>query len=217
MNRHSLLLAILCGLTMATPLRAADALDTEISDYKAELGWQHGLCGNIRRPCGYVVAVGGGVVVSTTTQNRTKVVMKKGSARKALNELIKKNPDYVWNRDSGVINILPKPEKMPLIDGKNPLDARVGDLDIKSQPANEALQEIIKASGLPTVGRLSAGGRQHYAAVSLALKNASLKDALNELVKTDGQLSWSIELSPDGKAFVIDVGSWRKGSSLFRK
>ena len=187
-------------------------LDNPVQDFESEPKSAFGPCGNLRIPCGFYVADGDTLVGKP---KRSKVVVQHGKVRDALDGLVKNNPDYEYREDGGVINIFPKKEKKHLEKGTDPLERVIDKVDISSVSSQDAAQMILQASGLPVGGRIQAGGRWHYATVTLKLSNVTLREALNQLVRADGMAVWVLEYNREHKRYSVDIFPWRKGPSLF--
>jgi hypothetical protein len=229
----------LTGFFMATRLFAADAstiLETPISDFHAGVEVWGGLCGNLKILCGSMAAEGeiiakrkeidsklGSENIQDTAQrvnryNELKIKTRLGSGKvsDALRKIVEDDPHYEWALDNGVVNILPKKGYRHLENGADPLETRIKSVDISSVTSSNAAIMILQASGLRVGGREKSGPREHCATVSLQLKDLTLREALNALVKADGMASWGLEYS-EYKNYVVDVYCWRRGPSLWRE
>lgn len=197
-----LLLAI--GLIQLAPRRAqAQTEEERLDGYEVKPGFVGGLCGELRRPCGWEAAKGHSVHKLKPFKSK-----RRGKMKEVLDDVVSRNPEYQWSKANGVINIRPKAESRDL-------DKVISNLSINDMTIKDARQKLCEAASLKCKWRIEAGPRQHFAKITLDLKNVSVRDALNRMVEADGMASWSVEYDEKSGQPIIDFACWRKGPSLW--
>lgn len=206
--------AIFAQLATLSFAQAADILDQPLSNFRTFSGMEIEVCGKIGVPCGWEVADKDEFIVSTASVLK----ITGGTVREALDKIVERYPRYVWRLDDGVINFLPKPGESITRDGKPILDVIIIDLKLDGVRANMAVKQACEAAGLPCGAVGSAGGRKRHPKISLHLKNVTLRQALNAIVKKDGDAAWRFEFNKYGNNYVVLTWDWGrgKGPSLFK-
>lgn len=152
---------------------------------------------------GFVNAqVPGGVVRIIDCNGREAQVSGKDSRsiQDLLNLLVLKAPEYRWKLDDGVINLMPN-TGFPV-----PLDIRLPNFKMENGTALEAMNELVDrpdlkrefaARGLFRGLELTGGGFPiSKKRISLDLKDATLLEVLNSIVRADGRAVWGYTLIP---------------------
>lgn len=114
--------------------------------------------------------------------------------RRALDLLVEKDADYVWEMAGGVINIIPKDSE---------LNIRVSSFTVDNIDIYSALSILIKQIGRPNIQHALQSNiarqetiypyyRNDGPRIKVSLTNATLRDCLNALVRQDGLHDWHL-------------------------
>lgn len=122
------------------------------------------------------------------------------SIQDLLNLLVLKAPEYQWRIDDGVIDLIPN-TSFPV-----PLDARIPEFRVDNVTALQAMNQLVNRSDLKHEFEsralfqgleLDGGGFPiSKNRITLNLKNATLLEVLNSIVRADGRAVWGYTLNP---------------------
>jgi hypothetical protein len=101
--------------------------------------------------------------------------------------------DYAWRVDKGVLEMMPK----GVMDKKRStvLNKRVPSVDIDGLDVQDSVTRICEQAGIAEgpVGRaLQTASWPDYGRVSVHLKDVSVREALNAVVRADGKSGWHL-------------------------
>jgi hypothetical protein len=130
------------------------------------------------------------------------VPAKDSTLQDELHRIAELKPDYRWTVDDGVLNFLPK-YYLP-----SPLDISIAEFKVNNEPVLQVYRELFDTAevkngltrlGLhePTVQLIFGGGdpplkdQKH---ITLSLKNTTLREASNAIVRADGQKTWVLSV-----------------------
>jgi hypothetical protein len=118
----------------------------------------------------------------------TFVPAETSTLQSELNRMAKVMPDYQWTLDDGVVNFLPKNY------APSPLDILIADFDAENGFSRLGLHE-------PAVQLVFGGGSEtkDQRHITVKLKNVTLRQALNRIVKTDGRKVWILSIDSCGE------------------
>lgn len=197
--------ALFAGLLGTVSNAAApDAwLDSPIeADNEATPGYElFDLCRSLNKPCG-----------QEQTRSRElrqgkgpKFSLKKSSARKALDKITQRYPSHRWIQRDGVLILEPKKRA-----GEDVLARKLERVSIHDTLSLKAANDVLRQAKIPGIG-ISMTGDPRYACIDLELTNVTVREALNAIVKADGQAAWSFVPTEKGDhGPSMQVFSWRK-------
>ena len=162
------------------------------------------LCQSIDRPCGLE---GSRSARFAGWNKKESLRLRKTKPKEILNLIADRNPAFDLVFDDELILFKPKTP-----DGEDLLLRRLGAVSIKETSSLGAAMAVLHQAGI-RFGLSLLGRPRLYAKVDLELKDVTVRDALNAIVKADGHVMWIIGPSPNPKQadFVfIDMPSWRK-------
>ncbi len=145
-----------------------------------------------RNPAGIVVVNRDCVVAETKPQIERDYT----SLQAALNSIVRQDPWYSWSIEQGVVNLIPtndEPDFLKIQVNKFRLD---GDLNtnlaleklLRLPEVKQKAAEINLNSGLMYIGLSSS--RNTKSRLKFELKNITVRQALNEIVRRDGIAVW---------------------------
>lgn len=149
-----------------------------------------------------IAQVPGGVVAVDNCggYNPTVKVPPNSSVKDLLDQIVLASPQYRWHVDDGVINVIPDTNLTA------PLDIKISKFKVESVSASDALNQLLEE---PEVRQGIEGLNFHQGArafgggfpiskarISLDLKNVTLQEALNSIVRADGRALWALLLRP---------------------
>lgn len=133
-----------------------------------------------------------------------------GTYRDLLIELIKLNPKYDWVESGGVVNVFPKPKYRK---SRSPLEKKLKKVEFVDAWTNIAANELLETAGIPL-----GSGQEAYLSGSgkttVSLRDVTVREALNGIVKADGKAMWIFKPRPAG-GYIIYVFGWSR-STLFK-
>lgn len=123
----------------------------------------------------------------------------------ALNSIVKQDPWYSWNIDEGVVNLIPTDDEPDLLKIQIKKFHLNGDLNI-----HLALEKLLRLPEVETraakinLNKIMYGGlqspRNTKSRLKFQLRNVTLRQTLNEIVRKDGIAVWRYrESNCDGK------------------
>jgi hypothetical protein len=144
---------------------------------------------------------GGVVRIANCSHSDPEATINDAVSMKDLLDLLKlKSPEYSWKVDRGVVNVIPE-TGFPV-----PLDIPISDFHVKDVTALEAFNQLVNRSDLKAAFEsrglfqgleLNGGGFPiSKARITLDLKNVSLLEVLNSIVRADGRAVWGYTLNP---------------------
>lgn len=130
--------------------------------------------------------------------------------RALLDAMVAQAPDYRWVRYGDVLDLVPKPGKESGEHGVDVLDTKIrGTLSLMNVSPAEAMRKVFESAGIraqqPALGIGPAGTQT--AVISVTLKDTTVRECLNEIVKADGRTIWQFEPRDDG-TFLYSVSNW---------
>jgi hypothetical protein len=206
-RRPTLLLgfALFCGCG-GRPLGPLDR--PIVPQFVAEAGAAEllSICREVDMPCGFEL-------LPSDANKHTEAVPNMrdaGTARKLLDELVKRRPAYRWflTKDEKVLNVAPRK-----IGANDPLDRRVF-VNAQNLPAENVLKLLVESAGLKLVAPPAPreevyGEATRPGKVSLTVNNMRLRLALNRLVQAEGKSMWWCAQLSDPDALRCAVQGWR--------
>lgn len=132
------------------------------------------------------------------------------SARRVLDEVVKRNPKYRWLIRDGVLNLEPK---VPV--GKDVLSTTLASFSTKKVSSFKAALDVLHQAN---IGYSYQGKGGRFAPVELDLRNITVREALNAITKADGQALWIFSHRLDSKGAMtgtFTMRSWRKSGGQF--
>jgi hypothetical protein len=196
---------------LATKTKHAIDLNDSPSDALAKILWQTG--------------VPGGVIQIEKCSAQTKIhlrIPEGTSIETTLQELVKLNPDYKWEVQRGVVNLLPAsgvPDLLKARVAKYDSDSAVNKFapsavldemltlpNIQARAAQLRLKPGVQSGG-PGVACDTDCKQQQTPGVRVKIKDASLLEAFNSTVASYGQTIWTyVETECNGKrTYLIDA------------
>jgi len=149
----------------------------------------------LNRPCSFEATDAEDVWNSTDVP---KIHLTKTTPAKVLDEILKPYPDYRWVIRNDVVNVEPiRPHK------KDVLSRKLDHVRFDGKSSFEASLDTLKQAKIRWAWQ-SVNGTQHgtFARISLELKNVSVREALNAIVREDGQIMW--EYFPPKRSWKIE-------------
>jgi len=178
-----------------------DALATKISWFAPQGGYEFGdLCHRARIPCGFEALAAPGPVIRKGITGRDQTVQT------LLDKLVA-GPlkDYIWRMNDGVAELLPR-----RADGQkstSPLDTRIAAVDFENEYDWRAAEQICEKAGVARHTSHSFGGVTGHGKISVHLRDVTIREALDAIVRKDGQSMWVFY--PYQKTHIIYLQSWR--------
>jgi hypothetical protein len=136
----------------------------------------------------------------------TFVPAETSTLQSELNRMAKVMPDYQWTLDDGVVNFLPKNY------APSPLDILIADFDAENVTTIKAYNQLFDTLAVkngfsrlglhePAVQLVFGGGSEtkDQRHITVKLKNVTLRQALNRIVKTDGRKVWILSIDSCGE------------------
>lgn len=196
-----LLAAIDSSTWAAAPIEAP--LDARLDSFEARSGWEFvTLCKDVlKMPCGMEEASLAGL----QQEKGAPLHVVASNARAVLDAIIERYPTYRWVDRGGVVNLEPK------IPGEDLLSRKLGRVSIHGISSFQAARTVLDQAKIPYAYQPK-GGR--YGAIDLELKDVTVREALNAIVRIDGQVLWifSHSAKDSGLRFkgTLMMRSWRK-------
>lgn len=165
-----------------------------------------GICRHAQAPCGVELLSNTDVPAGGSERTFRQVPLAT-----LLDSSIAEHPKYQWVMDAGVINIVPRDtldNRISRIWARNPLDRKIKTLDIVDSTPEEAVSKVVcpevglHCVGSPWAPSGPAGVWTPPKKVSLHLKNITVRQALNELVRQEGRSIWLLWREPGFKTML---------------
>lgn len=186
-------------------LAADNVLESKLETLEVKPGvailWR--LCPAINRPCGQET------IFDKPFADRTPLKARKVSPKKILNDAVQRHAIYKWSVRDGVINVEPKERG-----GEDYLSRKLDKVSIKGASSLKAALDVLSQAEVPFSFQ-GPSRQERYATLNLELANVTVREALNAIVKMDGELMWSSTSSPERKWITFQMASWRKSGALF--
>lgn len=135
-------------------------------------------------------------------------VLKSKTLKEVLNLIVAVNPDYTWKINNQVINFVPidPQESYSFLNVQLPEfkeeNLTIEDLKWKIM-ANPSVSESLKAQGIDVKEwAFSPGGESLEQKISLDLKNVTVRDIFNEMVKRTNRKHWTIGRWGDQRQYI---------------
>lgn len=151
-----------------------------------------------------VVRLPGGIfLVRNCGSTEPRIIpSEKATLRDGLDQISKAMPQYKWSLEDGVINFLPQ------YYSPSPLDTFIAEFKADNVPIFQAFYQLfdmpevkngMASLGLhePSVQLLFGSGDppvKDQRRINLNLKNATLREVLNAIVKADGSKTWTLSV-----------------------
>ncbi len=137
------------------------------------------------------------------------------TAREVLDAVLANHPAYHWEFRDGVLNVVPKPGAEHRKWWRPLLQRKVRNLDVQNEPAGTAVITACDNAGLSIpIAATGMSSIPETARISVHLANMPLREALNAIVKADGEAIWKFAVDPRTGSYSIKVDSWRQPSVL---
>ena len=206
---------LIAGFMAVTPLSGQNILEKKLPGFENNLQYRSGMCGNMGVLCGCVYVEDN---ANDANAGFNEVVIKgTTTVGIVLAKIVKENPKYQWTIDDGVINILPRKEYRYLVGGKDPLDVVIRNFEMRGEDTSAAEEKLYSATGLNPSSFIGAGPPAYYNTISMRLENATLREALNKIVKADGMAVWRLYFFHYNNSALLSFDSWRMDPSLSSK
>lgn len=135
-----------------------------------------------------------------------RLAMRNSTAKKILNEAIRRHPGFQWKFEKGLISMRPDSSKTSATEDE--LGRKIASLSLKDTPSNIAISKVLQAANIAIVGS-HFGTVQKFRVISIDLKDVSVRDAISEIARMEGQAVWSIrQVAPN--TWALNSFSWRK-------
>jgi hypothetical protein len=139
------------------------------------------------------------------TEQQENTRLKKGTVREILDSIVQNTwKGYAWRLSDGVIEVMPK---AVLAGAPSVLNKRLPEVNIERMFIKEAATKICGEARVAVLGGGDIGGayRKKTGEVSLHAKNITVRDALNALVRQDGQSIWMVYPCEQGHCIRVDL------------
>lgn len=180
------------------------SLDARLEHFEAQDGLEfRKLCKDILKiPCGLEEAADNQIGQNKETP---PLSLSKTRPRDILDAIAGRLPGYRWAYRGGVINLEPRNR------AKDVLSKKLGKVSIHGVSSFRAARMVFDQAKIPFAYQPK-GGR--FGPVDLELKNVTVREALNAIVKADGQVMWFFAHSPRQSVLrvkgTLSMVSWRK-------
>lgn len=180
----------------------AEALDRPLEKFEARGGNAFiDVCRVTNTPCG-VEEVRANEIAAKFKGKRQQ--HNNATPRKILNSIASQIPDYRWAMRSGVLNLEPKTRE-----GEDVLARKLESVSIHGVTSFKAALDVLSQANIKT--GYQTPGKVRLAFVDLDLKNVTVREALNEIVKADGQAAWLLTNGAMGRDFMMLT--WREAGA----
>lgn len=140
--------------------------------------------------------------------------------RQILDAIVKLHPSYRWKIDNGVINILPVVGKESTVGDMPRLDRRIKSLKAKNQPAWGIAYSLCQKADILRTPESPEPHPQEMAGpiqfnprkISVKLKNVTVREGLNEVVRVDGQAIWKFFFDSNMGEYAVDIRVWGRST-----
>jgi hypothetical protein len=180
-------------------------IDTPIFSFRAILGTEMWwLCQAVDRPCG---------IEETQCDDleplgkSPMVELHSTTARKVLDEILRLHPSYRFALRNAVLNFEPASRDRP-----DPLATKLEQVSIHGSSSSIAAWSVIRQAGIEMDHRhgvTARGGMFEEANVTLELRNVTVREALNAIVKADGHSAWFFCTYKDNSGR-FELDSWKQ-------
>ena len=199
------------GADAATP---SLPVNEPISGFSIEQGAEfYHICRDHGMACGVEEVQCGDIGSSGRRPMPVKINLRSTSIRKVLDKLIRLHVGYRWAIRSGVLNIEPTS-----LQSDDPLERRIMKLSLHDVSSFAAFKTILNRAGInfrleppEGPGIITSGPLyRSFATVNIELDGVSVRDALNAVAKSDGQIVWMYCPQNVGKFNArFRVSTWR--------
>lgn len=194
---------------LVMPSRAATAadvsLDAVLSQYDARAGIELlELCVKLNRPCGEELAPGYRIMKLQDLRQSPELHFKNSTASRILDVISLRYPGHQWAIHDGVLILEPKNRV-----GEDLLDRRLDYVSILGRSSYEAAKMVFAQAKI-NVGSIYVGPPMLYGRISVSLKNVTVREALNAIVKADGQAMWTFDPNEKNTLAAFNILTWRK-------
>ena len=202
-----LCLLALCALNSIAATPAEELLDSPLAQFDVRGGVNAFavLCDKINISCGEEEAsvndLGGDAALDLTTT----------TPRHVLDEIIQRHPAYQWTLRDGTLNLEPKKH-----DGEDVLSRKLDKVSIHGVSSPKAMLDVLHQAKIRFAFQPS-NGRGRYVLIDLDQKNITVREALNAIARSNGQMMWMFSLENGERSGVFLVSSRKKSGVLFSK
>lgn len=202
------ILLVVIGIMLwacATPSNRQASLDRPVKN----LNWSRDLttvCSEAKLSCGLEKNFGDRFSSDESSD------VKSAQVKDLLKDVLRDKPQYEWKIADGVLNVYPA---MGDSGTSSALDKIISELRIENMPSNEAAAVVARTAGIP----LASGEafRAVHAKVTLHLQNVTVRQAFNQIVKSDEKAMWEFYRLPDTNNFVLNVYTWGRPTLFMPK
>lgn len=197
------------------PCQAASLLDQRIAEYSVQVDAKEApqqfllsLCIRANIPCGIELLM----PTRSSRGGQISIVLHNTSVTAVLDEIVRRYPRYKWVLEDGIINLMPKPGIWDRLRGRefkdSSLDRIVKKFDAENMPATGVAYKLCDAAGLPRA-IMDAGIVGKPEMVTVHLKEISLRNSFNRVVKTSGKSMWLFSpVTKEEEICAVNIYSW---------
>jgi hypothetical protein len=159
-------------------------------------------CLGLKIPCGIEDRAGKDKITWEVIPLKVPVT---GVYRDVLTEFVSERRSYRWSIEQGIVSIRLK-------SGKSALDRVIKNVHFKEKAPYDVVAETFRAAGI-SMSASEDGPRYRGPMISIERKSASVREILNEIVRADGQATWTA--TQHGDKYAVVFQTWGE-NSLFR-
>lgn len=178
-----------------------EAMDVPVREFSAPSGQElRTICRVLNRPCGYETLNN----YAFGKPQGPRLHLKQNSARKILDEIVRRHPGHHLGSYDGVLVIEPIKRVGPDL-----LARKIDRLSIRGRTSHAAALMVLKQAKIRA--EEVSFGNDIYARIDLELNNVTVREALNAIAKADGQVMW--RFTPDisrKDAGFFNLSTWHK-------
>lgn len=161
----------------------------------------------------YGIPIGLEVAQGTKTTTETTISIQEGTLRDVLNAVVEQNPSYEWKLVDDVVSVFPRIDRDVLLEKF--LDTRVKNFSISAGTSRQAIREALTSTpevrteleNSHVMPMNSAWTNADYMEVSpgftLSTANATVREILNQIVRTSTSKYWVANRYGDKSEFLI--------------
>jgi hypothetical protein len=198
---------LFCALIAVINASAAEIqLDRPIVHLRLHPGGElYDLCEAAQIPCGIEEDAADGI----NTKNAS-LLISSTTIRIALKTVVTRYGHYKWSVHDNVVNVEPMRRS-----ADDQLSQKLDRVSIHDLSSLSAAMSVVRQSNINCLFLSSSS--PFYGRVNIDLKDVTIRDALNEVARQDGQFIWSFRPSSDpSQAGGFSFTSWRKDGMSIR-
>lgn len=186
------------------PPKRVASMDSSVEEFKAHGDVFGRLCALLDQPCGEEMIPGNNPDLSHGKTFR----VKRSTPRRSLDEFVRQHPSYRWVISEGVLILEPRQRS-----GVDVLSRKLDRVRINDTSSFKAALDIFKQAGISVTWTIRAN---RYARIDLELRNVTVREALNAIVKADGQAIWKFASNGTKKEGQgsFAMGTWRESGGI---